>query len=248
MCEWYCRELYSKILAWNPILLLQISYFIVLPRQRKVRYVVLQRSISYRSIPLMKARRADLKRKKPIRPAVGLILREIQSVLSKVDEKQVAELATTLARARKIVTIGAGRVGLTTKGFAMRLGHFGFNAHALGDMTVSSLKGPQDVALVASGSGETPSIAMLAEIAKKSGATVALLTANPKSRIGRIADVIVHIPAPNKASRGATRSKQPMTTLNEQCLQIFFDALVMVLMHKLGETGETMWARHSNLE
>jgi 6-phospho-3-hexuloisomerase len=77
---------------------------------------------------------------------------------------------------------------------------------------------------------------------------VALLTANPDSRMGKIADIVVRILAPNKATGSAGKSDQPMTTLNEQCLQIFFDALVLLLMHEMGETAESMWARHSRLE
>jgi len=43
-------------------------------------------------------------------------------------------------------------------------------------------------------------------------------------------------------------SVQPMTTLNEQCLGIFFDAVVLQMMRQMDETHDTMWARHSNLE
>jgi hypothetical protein len=39
-----------------------------------------------------------------------------------------------------------------------------------------------------------------------------------------------------------------MTTLNEQCLWLFFDAMVLEIMQKTWETHDTMWARHSNLE
>jgi D-arabinose 5-phosphate isomerase GutQ len=39
-----------------------------------------------------------------------------------------------------------------------------------------------------------------------------------------------------------------MTTLNEQSIGIFFDAVVLRLMEELNETHETMWERHSNLE
>ncbi|OGG72691.1 hypothetical protein A3A38_00270 [Candidatus Kaiserbacteria bacterium RIFCSPLOWO2_01_FULL_53_17] len=183
-----------------------------------------------------------------MQPAVGLILQEIQAVLSQIEHDSVEELIAALRKGRRVVTIGAGRVGLATKGFAMRLGHLGIAAYALGDMTVPSLGVKGDLVLVASGSGETQSIALLAETAKRAGATVALLTGNPDSRMGRIADIVVHVPAPTKASQGVIRSMQPMTTLNEQCLQIFFDALVLVLMEELGEDAESMWARHSNLE
>lgn len=185
---------------------------------------------------------------KPVQPAVGLILKEIQTVLSQIEHDSVEKLVAALRKGKRVVTIGAGRVGLTTKGFAMRLGHLGIAAYALGDMTVPSLGVKGDLVLVASGSGETQSIALLAETAKRAGATLALLTGNPDSRMGRIADIVVHIPAPTKASQGVIQSMQPMTTLNEQCLQIFFDALVLVLMEELGEDAESMWARHSNLE
>lgn len=185
---------------------------------------------------------------RPIHEGVSLALREIESVLNHVDQQSVESLVHALRKGRRVVTIGAGRVGLATKGFAMRLGHLGFAAYALGDMGVPSLGVAGDVVLIASGSGETPSIAFLAETAKQSGANVILLTANPDSRMGRIAHIVVRIPAPNKASQGLVSSMQPMTTLNEQCLQIFFDALVLVLMDEMGETAESMHARHSNLE
>lgn len=197
---------------------------------------------------LVKKNGYKIKSKKPIQPAIRLVLNEIDAVLSKIKQESVEKLVMVLSAGRRVITIGAGRVGLATKGFAMRLGHLGIAAYALGDMTVPSLGVRGDVVIVASGSGETPSIALLAETAKQAGATLVLLTGNPESRMGKIADIVVHIPAPNKASGGAVRSKQPMTTLNEQCLQIFFDALVLVLMHELGENHDTMHARHSNLE
>jgi 6-phospho-3-hexuloisomerase len=198
--------------------------------------------------PLKRAKQKPASQKHPIHGSIGSIIQEVDAVLSMVDPSSVDSLVRALRKGRRVVTIGAGRVGLTTKGFAMRLGHLGFAAYALGDMTVPSLGVKGDLVLVASGSGETASIALLVETAKKSGATVALLTGNPDSRMGRLADIVVHIPAPTKASKGILQSRQPMTTLNEQCLQIFFDALVLVLMDELGETTETMWARHSNLE
>ena len=39
-----------------------------------------------------------------------------------------------------------------------------------------------------------------------------------------------------------------MTTLNEQSLGIFFDAVCLKIMDRTGETHDSMWARHSNLE
>src|SRR5689334_19842114 len=94
-----------------------------------------------------------------IQTTTGLVMKEIDAVLSLVDHSSVEQLIRALRKGRRIVTIGAGRVGLATKGFAMRLGHLGFAAYALGDMTVPSLGVKGDLVLIASGSGETPSIA-----------------------------------------------------------------------------------------
>lgn len=182
-----------------------------------------------------------------IQSQIGLALQEMTAVLQHIEQAPVERLVSAICGSRRVVTIGAGRVGLATKGFAMRLGHLGLAAYALGDMGVPSL-GAGDLVIVASGSGETPTILCLAETAKRAGATLMLLTANPDSRMGRIADHVIRIPAPTKISAGLAASRQPMTTLNEQCLQVFFDALVLLLMQKLGETGESMKARHSNLE
>jgi 6-phospho-3-hexuloisomerase len=106
-----------------------------------------------------------------------------------------------------------------------------------------------DLLLISSGSGETQTIYDIARIGKESGASLALVTGNKDSRIGKLADVIVFVNAPSKFRKaGAIRSDQPMTTLNDQCLQIFYDTIVLRLMEKLNRTYEDMHARHSNLE
>jgi len=183
-----------------------------------------------------------------IKNNVKKILAEIDGVLSKTNEKEVKILVKQILSAKKIVVCGAGRVGMAIRGFGMRLGHLGLNAYTLGDSVVPSI-GKGDLLLVASGSGETQTIYDIACIAKKNSAKIALVTGNPQSRMGEIADAIVKVTAPSKtkAVKGLV-SIQPMTTLNEQCLGIFFDAVVLLLMAKMNETHDTMWARHSNLE
>lgn len=179
---------------------------------------------------------------------VKKILMEIDSVLSFINDEQVKELITEVVKAKTIVVAGAGRVGMAVRGFGMRLGHLGLRAFSLGDSAVLGIS-YGDLFLVASGSGETQTIYDLIEIAKSNGARVVLITGNIGSRMGRIADVVVEIKAPSKTKPiEGFCSIQPMTTLNEQCLGIFFDTIVLLLMEKLGETHSTMWARHSNLE
>lgn len=179
---------------------------------------------------------------------IDFVLNEIKTVLSKVDENEVDLFIKEILGAKKIVVCGAGRVGMAIRGFGMRLGHLGFTAFTLGDSTVPSIA-ESDLLIVASGSGETQTIFDLVSIAKKNNAKIAAVTGNPESRIGKLANVVVKLEAPSKTKRvDGFVSIQPMTTLNEQCLGIFFDTVVLKMMETMGESHDTMWNRHSNLE
>ncbi len=178
----------------------------------------------------------------------GKILDEIRFVLNTVDENEADLLVDRIVSANRIVVHGAGRVGMAIRGFGMRLGHLGLNAHTLGDSTVPGI-GENDLLLIASGSGETQTVFDIAALSKKNGSHLALVTGNRDSRMAKIADTVVVMTAPSKTKAvDGFASIQPMTTLNEQCLGILFDTLVLMLMEKTKENHDTMWARHSNLE
>ena len=93
----------------------------------------------------------------------------------------------------------------------------------------------------------------MVKIAKDNGSKIALVTRKESSRMADLADTKILLTAPSKIkvigdlSHGST-SIQPMTTLSEQSLGIFYDSLVIKLMEEMNETHHTMWARHSNLE
>lgn len=179
------------------------------------------------------------------------ILKEIDYVLSQVDEYHVELLIQEILKAKTIVLCGAGRVGMAAKGFAMRLGHLGLKAYMVGDATVPGIK-KGDLLIACSGSGETQTIYDLVVRAKETHAKIALVSSyidHNKSRMAKIADTVVVINAPSKVKKvDGFSSIQPMTTLNEQCLGIFFDAVVLMLMKRLHQTHDTMWERHSILE
>ena len=183
-----------------------------------------------------------------VKQKINSILGEIIKVLDQVNQSEVDQLISEIDKAGKIVVCGAGRVGYAIRGFGMRLGHMGFNAYALGDTTVPSIA-EGDLLIVASGSGETQTIFDMVTIAKKNNAGIVAITGNPDSRIAKLSDSIVKVNAPSKTKAvEGNVSIQPMTTLNEQCLGLFFDAVVLLLMEKMNENHDTMWARHSNLE
>lgn len=182
---------------------------------------------------------------------IRTILKEIDFVLKGIDSYQVDLLMQEILRSKTIVLAGAGRVGMASRGFAMRLGHLGLKAYTVGDSTLPPIK-KKDLLLICSGSGETQTIYDLAVIAKEHGARIALISSyidHNKSKMAKIATIMLVINAPSKIKKvTGFSSVQPMTTLNEQCITIFFDALVLLLMEKLHENHASMWERHSNLE
>jgi 6-phospho-3-hexuloisomerase len=185
-----------------------------------------------------------------INNTLKIIISEIESVFHDLNIKNISEFIDTIANHNsRIVLCGAGRVGYAVKGFSMRLSHLGKKSYFLGDSNVPSIT-QNDILLVASGSGETQSIYNITLQAKNNGSKILCVTSNTNSRIAKLSDIILELPAPNKSSKDSSKVKsiQPMTTLNEQCLSLLFDAIVMELMVKLNENSNTMWNRHSNLE
>jgi 6-phospho-3-hexuloisomerase len=177
------------------------------------------------------------------------ILRELGAVLALVSGEETEAFARAVLAADKVFVAGAGRSGLAAKAFAMRLVHFGLDAHVVGETTTPNYE-PGDLLVIASGSGETGSLVAIAAKARRIGGTVALVTILPDSTVGRMADLLVRLPAPTpKADAGdVPPSIQPMGSLFEQSLLLFFDAIVLRLMELRADDTHTMFARHANLE
>lgn len=176
------------------------------------------------------------------------VLNELSNVLKAVDETQVQALIDAIIQAERIVTCGAGRMGMMAKAFAMRLGHLGLTAYHIQDCNTPRIN-QDDLLLICSGSGETKTILALAEIAKHHNARIALVTARPHSSMASLSDLYVVLPAPSKVDpHTQAASVQPMTTLTEQSSLLFFDTIALLLMQKLAQTPEMLKNRHSVLE
>jgi 6-phospho-3-hexuloisomerase len=157
-------------------------------------------------------------------------------------------LIEAILAAKRIAVYGCGREGLQMKGFAMRLFHLGLDVHVVADMTVPPL-GPGDLLFVSSGPGALNTGDALIAVAKEAGAKIAVVTAQPNGRTSARADVIFHIPAQTMANdRAGALSVLPMGSLFETAQMVLFEILVLTLRGRLGETAETMRARHTNLE
>jgi 6-phospho-3-hexuloisomerase len=177
------------------------------------------------------------------------VIGELDRTLAAISPQDAEHLVDRIISAKRIFLTGAGRSGLAVRAFAMRLMHMGFGAYVVGETITPGIKA-DDLLVIGSGSGATASLVATAEKAKKIGASVALVTIFPESRIGELADSVVKIPAPTPKADGEAQfaSVQPMGSLFEQSLLIFFDIIVMRLMAKKALDEKTMFERHANLE
>ena len=182
-----------------------------------------------------------------LKAALTIVQEEIAQALNSVDEGEVEALIQALLRARRIFVIGTGRVGLGAQAFAMRLMHLGLTAYWIGD-AITPAVGPGDLWLACSGSGETAVIRALTQLAAKQGAEVASVTRQPQATVGKLASTVVRLMPEAEDGGGMPASVQPMTAQFEQSLALLLDAVVLMVMERLGQTDAMIRQRHFNLE
>ncbi|MFF1832549.1 6-phospho-3-hexuloisomerase [Paenarthrobacter sp. NPDC058040] len=178
---------------------------------------------------------------------VSLVRDEMQGVVAKIDEQQMARLASHLAHPGRIFVAGAGRSGLVLRMAGMRLMHLGLTVHIAGDTTTPAISSG-DLLLVASGSGTTSGVVKSAETAAKAGARIAAFTTNPDSPLAGLADALVIIPAAQKTDHGSSVTRQYSGSLFEQALFVATEAIFQSLWDNDAQPAEELWLRHANLE
>jgi 6-phospho-3-hexuloisomerase len=177
-----------------------------------------------------------------------LIIEELQRSVSQLDHNETERMAELLLQSNKIFVAGAGRSGLMGRAFAMRLMHVGKEAYVVGDTITPGIE-PGDVLVLGSGSGETKGLISMAEKAREVGAEVIAVTITPDSTVGRLASYTVKLPgSPKDQVSGSYNTIQPMASLFEQTMLVFYDAVILRMMEKTGQTTKMMFGKHANLE
>lgn len=179
------------------------------------------------------------------------VTEEVQHYGEAIEDRQIKKVAQLCYQAKRIFVAGAGRSGFAARGFANRLMQLGLTAYFVGETTTPSIS-EGDLLIIGSGSGSTSSLVVDANKAKAAGAQLATLTIYPDATIGKASDALIRIPGGTpkneSANEDTAHSIQPMGTLFEQLSWITYDTLVLELMELTGETAETMFPRHANLE
>ena len=177
---------------------------------------------------------------------------ELASTFAELDEGQLDDLETRVKAANKVFVAGAGRSLLMIRGFAMRLMHMGFDSFVVGETVTPAIE-PGDLLVVASGSGSTGTLTVIAQKCKKIGADLALITTRPDSPIGELADCIVHVKAVStKVAPGQSEAKsiQPGSNTFEQSVLLIGDTIVTDIISgtDMDANNAELMRRHANLE
>lgn len=177
-----------------------------------------------------------------------LIIRECTEALDRIDDAQSEQLIAAILSAEKVYFCGIGRVLLSLQETCKRLGHLGIDAHYVGEITEPAIT-ERDLLIVASGSGESIYPKAVAEKAKKLCVNIAWIGSNVDSSIAKLSTIQVRIPVQTKLNcQGEMISRQPMTSLFEQTLLLYGDAVAMEIIKRKNLDMDILWKFHANLE
>jgi 6-phospho-3-hexuloisomerase len=171
---------------------------------------------------------------------------EIKHIVSMVSANELDVAAKHVLTAKAVFVAGTGRSLLMLKAFAMRLMHFGLIAHVVGETTTPAITA-DDTLLIASGSGETATMLVVAKKSIAARANLVAVTAGKESSLATIARHLVIIPASSKIG-GDYESWQPSGNSFEQSLLLILDGLAMHVAKARGLNPGRTLPLHANLE
>ncbi|HWG90492.1 MAG TPA: 6-phospho-3-hexuloisomerase [Candidatus Thermoplasmatota archaeon] len=179
-----------------------------------------------------------------LREAAHYILNQMRASVDDVPDDQVRRLVEMIEKAKSVVIFGRGRSGLVGRALAIRLQHLGIPSYVVGE-TITPPVHEDDLVILISGSGETFSVTVTGQIAKKLGCKIVSVTGHAGSTLGKMGDLTIVL---RTSSSGRQKELAPLGTLFEDACQVFFDGLTAELMERRGATEESMRARHATLE
>jgi 6-phospho-3-hexuloisomerase len=177
---------------------------------------------------------------------ITTILHELKHTADSISQSQLENLIKTILAHQRIFVYGKGRSGLMLKAFAMRLMQIGLVSYVVGETTTPSIR-DDDLLMLASASGETSSVVLTAESARKRGADLLVITASRDSSLARLQNPDLIIKSGTKYSI-STASVQPLGSLFEQSLLILFDAVILMMVRQGIASNSKMATRHASLE
>ncbi len=165
----------------------------------------------------------------------------VSASLAHLDSAVIQRSIALLRQAPAIFVYGAGRSGIIGRAFAMRLVQTGLTAFVIGE-SVTPIVRRGDVVFILSGRGESNSSVLTANIVRREGAELIVLTARGTSKLSHAATVLISLEFPDDAEQ---RRLAPLGTLFESASLRLTDALIAELLRVRGESEESMRRRHA---
>jgi 6-phospho-3-hexuloisomerase len=166
---------------------------------------------------------------------------QVGASLAHLDPAIVRRATELLQRAPAIFVYGAGRSGIIGRAFAMRLVQIGLTAYVIGE-SVTPIVRRGDVVFILSGRGESNSSVLTANIVRREGAELIVLTGRGSSKLAHAATVLLTLDFPDDAQQ---RNLAPLGTLFESASLRLTDALIAELLRARGESEDSMRRRHA---
>ncbi|MGA9839998.1 MAG: SIS domain-containing protein [Thermoplasmata archaeon] len=166
---------------------------------------------------------------------------QVTAALDRLEPSAISAAVNLLARAPATFVYGAGRSGITGRAFAMRLVQIGLTAYVIGE-SVTPIVRRGDAVFILSGRGESQSSIQTANIVRREGAELIVLTGRASSKLAHIATSLLTLDFPEDPDRPHLA---PLGTLFESASLRLTDAIVAELMHVRGETEDSMRRRHA---
>ena len=169
------------------------------------------------------------------------ILSEVEKILAKDHKAKVKEVIECIMNAGKIFVYGVGRSGLVVKGFAIRLVQLGLQVYFIGDIA-TPIVDDKSLVLVVSATGETMSAIQTANICRRVGSDVVVITSKPHSKLAHAGNIIFTL---RTEVTDESKKLAPLGTLFEDAAMILLDGVVAELMVRMEQDDKSMRSRHS---
>ena len=175
-----------------------------------------------------------------------LIINELNHSVKTLTDNDIVDLIQKIQQHKRIFVYGTGRSGLMLKAFAMRLMQLGLNSFVVGETTTPAVQ-KGDLLILASASGETESVNIMAKSALNQRIDLAIICASNTSTLAKLQTPNILLQSGTKFNKSQV-SKQPLGSLFEQMLLIIFDTVILVMSKKQKSSNNDMAQRHASLE
>jgi 6-phospho 3-hexuloisomerase len=161
--------------------------------------------------------------------------------LEAIDPMVIASAVDTILKAPSIFVYGAGRSGIIGRAFAMRLVQAGLSSYVIGE-SVTPIVRRGDAVFILSNRGESQSSVQTANIVRREGAELIVVTAKGTSKLAHAASLCIPLDFPEDPERPVYA---PLGTLFESASLRLTDAFIAEILVARGENEDSMRRRHA---